>query len=258
MSVNPKNTLSVDACTTPRDIEILGVPDYEIPDYILTDNKQYMKYLFAIEKECRRSFEYKQFMRFLKDNCGMDRDSFLENVTIDNGAKIEIHHSPLTLFDIVSTVVNKRTEANESLSIPMVAKEVMYQHYCMNVGLIPLAETVHELVHNQYLFIPSTKVYGNWKRFVMEYKQWMPGECIDALERIEQLTTTYEADEYQQVLSRKYIYVDASGSYNLPKLEDIQAMVKGHIREIMENPQEPREAPKSEERQYHSPIIFDN
>ena len=128
MSTNPKNVLSIDDSTPIQEIVILGVPEPNIEEYDLTNEKQYMKYLFAIERECRRSFEYKQLMRFLKDNCGMDKDSFLENMNIENGAKVEIHHSPLTLFDIVCTVVNKRNDLGEFMSVPMVAKEVMYQH----------------------------------------------------------------------------------------------------------------------------------
>jgi hypothetical protein len=216
MSVNPKNTLSVDACTTPGDIEILGVPDYEIPDYILTDNKQYMKYLFAIEKECRRSFEYKQFMRFLKDNCGMDRDSFLENVTSDNGARIEIHHSPLTLFDIVSTVVNKRTEANESLSIPMVAKEVMWCHYRLMIGLIPLSKTVHELVHSQYLYIPSWAVFGYYSQFLEAYGKWLPLEVKANIASLEQMSAEWSMENAAKVLEEGLtkIKVNESGYNN--------------------------------------------
>ena len=169
MSTNPKNVLSIDTSTSIQEIEVLGVPEYEIEDYDLTDQKQFMKYLFSIEKVCRKSFEYKQLMRFLKDYGGMNKDSFLENVTMEQGARIEIHHSPLTLFDIVSTIVAKRESLGESLSVPLVAKEVLYMHYKLYVGLIPLCKTVHELVHGQYLFIPSWAVLGNYKEFLRLY-----------------------------------------------------------------------------------------
>ena len=200
MSTNPKNVLSIDEPTPIQTIEILGVPEPIIEEYDLTNQKQYMKYLFAIEKECRRSFEYKQLMRFLKDNCGMDKDSFLENMTSDNGAKIEIHHSPLTLFDIVCTVVNKRTETGESLSVPMVAKEVMYNHYKLIVGLIPLCKTVHELVHNQYLFIPAWAVLGNYREFMDTYEKWIPLEVRANLRDLETESCKFNMEEMCRVL----------------------------------------------------------
>ena len=216
MSTNPKNVLTIDNSTPIQSIEILGVPEPYIEEYDLTNQKQYMKYLFAIEKECRRSFEYKQLMRFLKDNCGMDKDSFLENVNIENGAKIEIHHSPLTLFDIVCTIVNKRTDTGESLSIPMVAKEVMYNHYKLMVGLIPLCKTVHELVHNQYLFIPAWAVLGNYKEFINQYEKWIPLEVKANIRDLETESCNFNMEEICKVLEHTITSINVLGDeYNV-------------------------------------------
>lgn len=207
MSTNPKNVLSIDSNTPIQEILILGVPEPNIEEYDLTNEKQYMKYLFAIERECRRSFEYKQLMRFLKDNCGMDKDSFLENMNIENGAKVEIHHSPLTLFDIVCTVVNKRNDLGESMSVPMVAKEVMYQHYKLNVGLIPLCKTVHELVHNQYIFIPAWAVLGNYREFLTQYDKWVPLEVKANLRDLETESCNFNMDEMCKVLEHHIVTI---------------------------------------------------
>ena len=207
MSTNPKNVLSIDASTPIQEIVILGVPEPNIEEYDLTNEKQYMKYLFAIERECRRSFEYKQLMRFLKDNCGMDKDSFLENMNVENGAKVEIHHSPLTLFDIVCTVVNKRNDLGESMSVPMVAKEVMYQHYKLNVGLIPLCKTVHELVHNQYIFIPAWAVLGNYREFLNQYDKWVPLEVKANLRDLETESCNFNMDEMCKVLEHHIVTI---------------------------------------------------
>lgn len=210
MSVNPKNTLSIDNSTSIQSIEVLGVPEYEIPDYDLTDHKQYMKFLFNIEKVCRKSFEYKQLMKFLKDFGGMNKDSFLENVTIENGAKIEIHHSPLTLFDIVNIIVCKREALGESLSIPLVAKEVLYVHYKLIIGLIPLCKTVHELVHGQYLYIPSWAVLGNFKEFLRLYDQWIPLEVRSNLENLEKMSEEYDINKVTKILESKLININVN------------------------------------------------
>ena len=216
MSTNPKNVLSIDSNTPIQEILILGVPEPNIEEYDLTNEKQYMKYLFAIERECRRSFEYKQLMRFLKDNCGMDKDSFLENMNIENGAKVEIHHSPLTLFDIVCTVVNKRNDLGESMSVPMVAKEVMYQHYKLNVGLIPLCKTVHELVHNQYIFIPAWAVLGNYREFLNQYDKWVPLEVKANLRDLETESCNFNMDEMCKVLEHHIVTIKVNDDdYNI-------------------------------------------
>ena len=242
----------------PDVIKVEELPDFTIPDYDLNDEKEFKKYIGDIEKAVRNSFEYREMIKYLREHLDMNKCSFYENVSNLDTTKIhiEIHHEPLSLYDLVLTVYNKRVAFHESLEIEMVAKEVMYHHYTMQVGLIPLAETVHELVHNQYFFIPSTKVFGNYKKFVMDYEAFMPPECLDSLKRIEELSNNYEADEFQQVLSKKYIYVDVSGAYNLPRMEDIAAMIKSHIRTIMDEPLEPKELPK-EEKRFYCPIIFE-
>ena len=200
MSTNPKNVLSIDSSIPIQSIEILGVPNYEIEDYNLADQKQFMRYLFDIEKECRKSFEYKQMMRFLKDYGGMNKDSFLENVNMDIGAHIEIHHSPLTLFDIVATIVAKRQACGECLDVPMVAKEVIYCHYKLLVGLIPLCKTVHELVHSQYLFIPEWAVFGNYQEFLQLYDKWIPFEVRSNIESLRELSKDYSITDIAKVL----------------------------------------------------------
>ena len=119
----------------------------------------------------------------------------------------------------------------------MVAKEVMYHHFAMSIGVIPLAETVHELVHNHYLFIPTTKVFGNYKKFIQEYEPYIPLECLDSLKKIEEYTLAYDADEYKQLLDRKYIYVDATGAYDLPPLEEVGKLMKSRLKDILNNSQ---------------------
>ncbi len=220
----------------PGVVVVDDLPPFMVSDYDLNDEKEFSKYIQDIEKTVRLSFEYRQMIRYLKEYVDMNKCSFYENVnSIDTTqVKIELHHEPLSLYDIVLTVYNKRVAFYESLEVEMVAKEVMYHHYCMQVGLIPLAETVHELVHNQYLFVPSSKVYGNYKKFVSEYGAFMPAECSASLAKIESLTSDYMAVEYEQLLSRKFIYIDATGCYKLPPLDEVSSALKCHIKEQLQ------------------------
>ena len=91
----------------------------------------------------------------------MNQCSFLQ--VSNNDAykiKIEIHHYPFTLYDIVCIVYKKRVANYESLDVEMIAKEVTMLHYKLLVGLIPLSVTVHQLVHEGKLFIPVQNVLG--------------------------------------------------------------------------------------------------
>ena len=61
--------------------------------------------------------------------------------------KIEIHHYPFSLYDIVRIVYKKRCYFNEPMNVELVAKECTMLHYQLLVGLIPLSSTAHQLFH---------------------------------------------------------------------------------------------------------------
>lgn len=214
-------------------LPIANIPEYDIEDYDLLDDKDFAKYIKQIEITVRTSFEYRQMISFLRENMDMNKCSFYENVNnIDTyKIKIEIHHEPITLYDIAIIVYNKRNMLRESLSEELVAKEIMFLHYNLLIGLIPLAETVHELVHNQYLFVPTDKVLGRYKEFVNMYYEFIPAEQLDVLQRIEEATLRCN-DVNMNLLSKNYIHLDFTGAYKLPKYEDIIKMMSNRIDDI--------------------------
>lgn len=219
----------------PAVIEMKDIPEYNFQDYDLADEKQFKKYIQNVERDVRGSFEYKSMINYLREYMDMNQCAFYKNINnIDNPkVHIEIHHEPLSLYDICLIVYNKRVAFHESIEEEWVAKEVMYLHYNLMVGLIPLAETVHELVHAQYLFVPTTAVLGKYKEFVDRYRDFMLPEQLETLEHIEKSTEIYNDDLTKTILSKQYVYVDMSGSYKLPKTEDIISMVKDRINDIM-------------------------
>lgn len=220
----------------PAIIEMRDIPEYNLYDFDLSDEKSFRKYIQVIEKVVRTSFEYRQMVQYLREYMDMNKCAFYENVNNLDTTKvhIEIHHEPLSLYDICLIVYNKRAAFNEPLDEEFVAKEVMYLHYNLMVGLIPLAETVHQLVHAQYLFVPTTAVLGKYREFVNRYEPYMLPEQIETLDHIEEATKTYNMNDAETILSKNYIYVDMSGSYKLPKTEDIVGMLKDRIKNIMD------------------------
>lgn len=221
-----------------RDSDIItidNIPEYNIEDYDFYDEKEMFRFLNDVKRECRQSFEYKQMINYLRNYLDMNKCSFYESVdNMDSKRiKIEIHHEPFTLDDICRIVYNKRIEYDEIITVEQVAKEVMYLHYKMKIGLIPLSETVHELVHNQYLFIPADAVLGQYKDFVNMYERFMEPEQVYILDSILEATKNYRGNN-MQVLTRKYVYVDASGQFDIPKLEDIKTMMKNKINMVQD------------------------
>ena len=169
---------------------------FDLAQYDLYDDKDFEKYKQDIEKLVRISYEYRHLISFLKYVDGMNACAFLSNVSTDvqSHISIEHHHSPFTLYDIVSTVINKRRSNNESLEFYDVAYEVAYLHYLGLVGLVPVCTTVHELIHNMYLFVPTFIVRGNYKQFMNLYNQYIDPILLENLLDIEALSLDYLND----------------------------------------------------------------
>lgn len=203
--------------------------------YDLLDEKDLKHYIADLERIVRNSFEYRTLISYLKNTEGMDVCSFLENVTSrDTKVRIEIHHSPLTLYDICATVLKKRIRMRQDININAVAEEVMWLHYVGWVGLIPLSETVHKMVHNQYIFIPTDIIRGNYKLFIKEYYNDIDPEVLDCVDNAEQATKDYN-NKQMELFNNHRIYINEDGSYSLPKKEDAQQAIKDHITELKSN-----------------------
>lgn len=232
------------------------IPPFNIIDYDVYNKKDFKKYTDDIERIVRTSFEYREFTSFLRNYMDMNKCSFFENVNnIDTfKIKIHIHHCPFTLYDIVITVFNKRMFYNEPTDVEMVAKEVMYIHYFLMVGLIPLAETVHELVHKQILFIPLDKVMGNYEYFINNYKQFIPDEAIEKIEYMKEQTRIYNESANLEILKQQPLYIeiphdDYIGSYKIPSMEKVIDLMQKRVNELRNN---------NQKQISYSPIYYDN
>ena len=130
----------------PEEIMIPLEPINFISD--LEDDKSYKRLIKQIESIVRTSFEYQEFRSYLVNEMNMSTCAYLEGLSsVDsNRIKIELHHTPFTLYDIVEIVVNKHKLEKGVIYLIDIAEEVMELHFRGVVGLIPLSTTVHELV----------------------------------------------------------------------------------------------------------------
>lgn len=218
-------------------ITINKVPEFEAEVYILDDEKDYNKYIKDIEKEVRQSFEYRQFINYLRENMNMNRCAFIKGVSNEEtySIKIEIHHYPFTLRDICEIVYNKRVYYRESVDLEMVTKEVIELHYKLMVGLIPLSETVHQLAHNGRLFIPVDKVFGRYNLFVEYYHNFIDDNMMETLEKIEKYTENNKLDNLSIIDQNRINYNITDNDYKLPKLNTVTDKMIEQIESIKNN-----------------------
>lgn len=219
---NPNNLNSINNIDKPNIISLKDVPEYDLEEYDYNDSRDLNSYIKDVKRMCRNSYSYRKMISFLRNNIQMNHCSVYRNVNnIDTSKiKIHIHHSPFDIETICYIVFNKRRTFKEDTNVAMVAKEVMYLHYKLMIGLIPLAETPHEAVHAGYLFIPIDTVLGKYYEFYNLYERFMEQEHKDKYEEILEASRTLIYNP--EILDTDLLYIDATGEYKLPSLEKIK------------------------------------
>lgn len=215
-------------------IEIGNVPRFDADQYDLTDDRDFAKFIKDLEGVCRKSFEYRWLVQYLKTYAGMDECSVLEGASSrdNSGVKVEIHHSPMTLYDICIAVVRKRIRNKENMDIFACAEEVMYNHYLKHVGLIPLSQTVHEMVHNNFFFIPTDKVFGDYKCFKEDYYDYIDSEVLDAIDNAEDATANNRYSDQMQLFNDHKIYIKQAGGDQVKAIQETKPMISDRVDEI--------------------------
>ena len=209
---------------------IEDLADFDSFEFDLTDDKDFKKYIIQIKRVIRGSFEYRRYIKFLKDNLDMTECAIYQKVNSNEGysISIEIHHQPFTLEDIILTVYNKRVAGVEDLSVEAVADEVMRLHYEGLIGLIPVSKTIHELIHNNHIFIPLDKVFGLYHNFYERYKQFMNIELLELYDKNVEVSKNCE----DIILSQRDLL--AINRVNIKIVDEVDESLESLLDEIKE------------------------
>ena len=216
-------------------IDVLVIDKPQDMEYQLTisNEREKTKIVKRMERIIRGSTEYKDYIAFLRENVGMDACAFFNNINKDTSKslRIEIHHVPFTLFDITRIIVNKYMEEGLPLNELLMAEEVMKVHYSNMVGLIPLSKTLHLMVHGENaekVVIPAYMIFGNYKKFIEEYGDYMNDEDFKKIERLIQRTKEIKESDYK-FLEQHYDYIEVDG-FKIP--ERIESDAEKAVHEV--------------------------
>ena len=216
-------------------IDVLVIDKPQDMEYQLTisNEREKTKIVKRMERIIRGSTEYKDYIAFLRENVGMDACAFFNNISKDTSKslRIEIHHVPFTLFDITKIIVNKYMEEGLPLNELLMAEEVMKVHYSNMVGLIPLSKTLHLMVHGENaekVVIPAYMIFGNYKKFIEEYGDYMNDEDFKKIERLIQRTKEIKESDYK-FLEQHYDYIEVDG-FKIP--ERIESDAEKAVHEV--------------------------
>lgn len=204
-------TVNIDEIPTPERNSI-NVTDMKV------NQKEKVKLIKFIEKLIRGSFEYRAFVSFLREAAGMDHCAFHPNISNKESfnIKIELHHSPFTLYDITSIMLEKHIAKYDKIDELRIAEDVMKLHYQCRVGIIPLSKTVHKLVHNGVIFVPVNLVFGDVGKFIEKYEKYMSIEHRALLQ--DHINLSIEFEKVPDKLKPNYIYLDVKDIKALEKL----------------------------------------
>lgn len=188
--------------------------------------KDIKRFIDRTEKIIRGSKEYKDYVAFVKEYMDMDKCAFFTNVRNGEGGRvrIEIHHEPFTLYDIVESVFLKYRKEGIEINDLYIADEVLKLHYDDKVGLIPLSRSIHQIVHfgNGQIIVPIQLVYGGYRDFVDEYAEYND-RLISKLDTKIMQTKTIKSEMIDS-LTPSYTYLEVDG-FTLPvKFELADAM----------------------------------
>lgn len=151
------------------------------------DEKEYKGFIKNCERLVRGSLEYKEFVSFCRSSLKADVCS-LTGENNEETNDIELHHYPFTLYDICKIVIDDKMYKEVKFSSFDIALEVIKLHFCMFIGIVPLAGTLHKKYHNGFLDIPLQLVKGNYKK-ILEFYDVDP-ELESKIKLAENITTS--------------------------------------------------------------------
>jgi len=140
----------------------------------------YKKFLKNTEMLIRRCNEYKLWRNYIIDILQIDT-CMITNESIQE-LTIDVHHHVPSLFTLVSGIVNKKIENNESFCSFDIASESIGLHFKNKIGFITLIKSMHEKFHNGYLDIPIEYVKGDYSYFMNEYGKYLDEVDIDTIQ----------------------------------------------------------------------------
>ncbi len=143
---------------------------FNISKEILFNPKDEKKFLNSVKRMVRSSYEYNEWVKFVKFTLGLDTCEF----TGENAGEvtIELHHMPISMSNIIKTIFDKHMNvvSTDTVKSTDIVDEVLQLHKQNDIGYVLLCTTLHEKFHNGFLDIPIEYVKGNWQNFMNSYE----------------------------------------------------------------------------------------
>lgn len=187
IEVNKPNTNP----TIDSDESYYEIPFYKDADYMFSLENE-VAFIKAVERMVRTSKYYSRYIAHLKVDLGLNFCQVKGNISEDEDAGvkdlIEMHHGPIfTLFDVASIILNYMLIKGMKITTFSVANRVIEEHFKHRVQTVMLCETVHQLVHDNKVFLNYRQGFGDLYSFLEIYYEGldeiMVNKIIDYIDK---------------------------------------------------------------------------
>lgn len=193
--------------TIDSEFSLFELPFYKNDEYF-SNIDNFVRFVKAVESMVRSSIYYKKYIRYLKNDLGLDYCQVLSNIKSNGEDTIDIHmhHGPiLTLFDCVSIVTDHMLIKGEKVNSFVVADKIIEEHYNHNIQVVMLSKTVHEEVHANNIFINLKQAFGDLNAFIKKYRDGINREYVDKINKYIELSLKYDSFDNETLKLRDTI-----------------------------------------------------
>ena len=164
----------------------LSLPFYRSSSNLSISN-ELERFIKSIEKLIRKSSTYKGYIKYLREEIGLNQCALYPDLGKGDEITLEMHHSLFTLFDCVSITLVKFLKENKPVSSFDIAKEVLEDHIKNLIPVTMVSKMVHNAVHPganiDPLFIPLESMWGDIIGYIEKYKGCFSPDNIARLRR---------------------------------------------------------------------------
>lgn len=148
------------------------LPFFKDTEYF-TNLDNFVFFVKAVEKMVRSSKYYSRYVKYIKEDIGLNYCQVLSNIKVEeeDNTELEMHHGPiLTLFDYVAIMLDHMLYNDKKISTFRLADKILQEHYDNHVQVVMISKTVHEEVHNGNIFLNAKQAFGDINAFLSKYK----------------------------------------------------------------------------------------
>lgn len=186
--------------TIDSDDSYYELPFYKDYDYMFSIENE-VAFIKAVERLVRTSKYYSRYIAHVKTDLGMNFCQVKSNIIEDEDANIkdiiELHHGPiLTLFDVCSIILNYMLAKDMKITTFSVANKVIEEHFKHRVQSVMLCKTVHQLVHDNKVFLNYRMGFGDLYGFLEHYYDGLDETQINNIIDYIEKSKKYDSNDF--------------------------------------------------------------